>query len=345
MKILAIETSCDETACAVTEGGPSTSSGLRILSNIVSSSEAMHRQTGGIVPEVAAREQLKAIIPIIDKAIQDSRFKIHDIDAMAVTAGPGLVGSLLVGVETARALAYAWGKPIIPVNHLVAHLYANFVSEIPKFPAVGLVVSGGHTDLVFMEGHRKLRLLGTTRDDAAGECFDKCSRWLQLGYPGGPAIAAEAAKFLKRSDLVGKQQGPTLPRPMIDDDTYDFSFSGLKTALRRFAPQGKPLQGLVAEIAHELQEAIVEVLVKRVVRAVEEFKPKSVLLGGGVASNNRLRQLLKSEIRNSKHETKLFIPPIELCTDNAVMIGTAAFYNYSPIPWQKVKANPGLEIV
>src|SRR3989344_5499183 len=228
MKILAIETSCDETACAVTEGGPSTSSGLRILSNIVSSSEAMHRQTGGIVPEVAAREQLKAIIPIIDKAIQDSRFKIHDIDAMAVTAGPGLVGSLLVGVETARALAYAWGKPIIPVNHLVAHLYANFVSEIPKFPAVGLVVSGGHTDLVFMEGHRKLRLLGTTRDDAAGEGFDKGARILGLPYPGGPAIAAESAKFEIRNS---KSELKLFPRPMIGGKNFDFSFSGLKTAV------------------------------------------------------------------------------------------------------------------
>ncbi|OGY15982.1 MAG: tRNA (adenosine(37)-N6)-threonylcarbamoyltransferase complex transferase subunit TsaD [Candidatus Chisholmbacteria bacterium RIFCSPHIGHO2_01_FULL_48_12] len=342
MKILAIETSCDETAAAVIEGVAVTKP-VRILSNVVASSEEMHRQTGGIVPEVASREQLKAIIPVLDQALAEARISKSEIrnkiDAVAVTVGPGLIGSLLVGVETARALAYAWNKPLIPVNHLVAHLYANWVGAVPELPAVGLVVSGGHTELVLMKDHGKLELLGRTRDDAAGECFDKCARLLGLPYPGGPAIAAAAAKILKRSDLVGKQQSPTLPRPLIRENTYDFSFSGLKTALRLASlAQGKP-----RELAHEVQEAIVEVLVERVVRAVEEFRPRSVLLGGGVAANLRLREEL--DHRCQMLDLRLFIPPKELCTDNAVMIGAAAFYNYSPIPWQKVKANPGLEIV
>ena len=342
MKILAIETSCDETAAAVIEGVAVTKP-VRILSNVVASSEEMHRQTGGIVPEVASREQLKAIIPVLDQALAEARISKSEIrnkiDAVAVTVGPGLIGSLLVGVETARALAYAWNKPLIPVNHLVAHLYANWVGAVPELPAVGLVVSGGHTELVLMKDHGKLELLGRTRDDAAGEGFDKCARLLGLPYPGGPAIAAAAAKILKRSDLVGKQQSPTLPRPLIRENTYDFSFSGLKTALRLASlAQGKP-----RELAHEVQEAIVEVLVERVVRAVEEFRPRSVLLGGGVAANLRLREEL--DHRCQMLDLRLFIPPKELCTDNAVMIGAAAFYNYSPIPWQKVKANPGLEIV
>jgi N6-L-threonylcarbamoyladenine synthase len=334
MRILAIETSCDETACAVIEG-VGANKPISILSNVVASSEEMHRQTGGIIPEVAAREQLRSIIPVIQESIASSLGSIGStgIDAIAVTAGPGLIGSLLVGVETAKALAYAWEKPIIPVNHLIAHLYANFVSEIPKFPAVGLVVSGGHTDLVLMEGHGKLRLLGRTRDDAAGECFDKCARLLGLPYPGGPAVAKMATKF----QITNSKLQIKLPRPLIQKNTYDFSFSGLKTAVARTKIGNK------AELAHEIQEAIVEVLVERVVRAVREFRPKSVLLGGGVAANTRLRESLNEKLKMLN--AKLFIPEPNLCTDNAAMIGTAACYNYSPTPWQEVKADPGLEIV
>ena len=328
MRILAIETSCDETAAAVIEGG-SSNEPIKVLSNIVASSEEMHQKTGGIVPEVAAREQLKAIMPVIDEAMRG------EVDAIAVTVGPGLVGSLLVGVETARALAYAWDKRIIPVNHLIAHLYANWVNDVPEFPAVGLVVSGGHTDLVLMQDHGKLKLLGRTRDDAAGECFDKSARILGLPYPGGPAIAAEAAKL----QITRNKKQTKLPRPLMQEKTYDFSFSGLKTALlRQSADQGKP-----AELAYELQEAIVEVLVSKVMRAVEEFRPKSVLLGGGVAANLRLREELDARLQMA--DSRLFIPPVELCTDNAVSIGATADYNYAPLSWQEIKVDPELEIV
>ena len=363
MRILAIETSCDETAVAVVEGVSPTEP-VKILSNVVASSEEMHKATGGIVPEVAAREQIRSIIPVIDKAIQDLRFtfgklsasKIQDIDAIAVTVGPGLVGSLLVGIETAKTLAYTWDKPLIPVNHLSAHLYANFVgrNKIPEFPAIGLVVSGGHTDLVLMEGHGKLRWLGGTRDDAAGECFDKCARILGLPYPGGPAVAAEAAKFKVKSSKLKV----TLPRPMIKSDDYDFSFSGLKTAVARlvesekFSRQSSKSNDFVSFVAHELQEAIVEVLVAKVEKAVEEFKPRSVLLGGGVAANQRLRDLLNNQLQMTN--VKLFIPSLELCTDNAVYIAAAAYYiptslkaskGELSLSWKEIQVDPGLEIV
>ncbi|MBI4034959.1 MAG: tRNA (adenosine(37)-N6)-threonylcarbamoyltransferase complex transferase subunit TsaD [Candidatus Chisholmbacteria bacterium] len=355
MRILSIETSCDETAGAVIKGVSPTQP-VKVLSSVVASSEEMHKKTGGIVPEIAAREQLKCIIPVVRAAVQSVKSKAQNIDAIAVAVGPGLVGSLLVGVETARSLAYAWEKPIIPVNHLVAHLYANFVGEssklktqrakqqvksqnIPEFPAIGLVVSGGHTDLVVMEGHPStssgqvaIKLLGRTRDDAAGECFDKCARILGLPYPGGPAIAAEAAKRKAKSE----KRKIKLPRPLMQESIYDFSFSGLKTAVARIKIDNK------TELAYEIQEAIVEVLVERVMRAVEEFRPKSVLLGGGVAANSRLRESLSAKLK--RQSAKLFIPEPELCTDNAVVIGAAAYYNYRPTPWQKIRVNPGWEI-
>ena len=337
MKILAIETSCDETAVAVVAPIRQGYGRVKVLSNIVASSEEMHQKTGGIVPEVAAREQIRSIIPVIGQAVKNARLKIKNLDAVAVTVGPGLVGSLLVGVETARALAYAWEKPIIPVNHLIAHLYANWVNDVPEFPAVGLVVSGGHTDLVLMQDHGKLKLLGRTRDDAAGECFDKSARILGLPYPGGPAIAAEAAQLIVKNEKLKIK----LPRPLMQEKTYDFSFSGLKTALlRQSADQGKP-----AELAYELQEAIVEVLVSKVMRAVDEFRPKSILIGGGVAANFRLRQKLQFSISNFQFPINLHIPPPNLCTDNGVSIGVAAYYNYTPVSWQEVKVDPELEIV
>jgi len=349
--------------------------GVKVLSHVVASSEEMHVKTGGIVPEVASREQLKSIIPVIDDVfakLSITNYQITNfIDAVAVTVGPGLVGSLLVGVETAKALAYAWNKPIIPMNHLVAHLYANFVCEIsnspitnyqlPEFPAIGLVVSGGHTDLVLMKSHTDWQFLGGTRDDAAGECLDKCARVLGLSYPGGPAIAAEAAKFLKRSDHVDKQQGPTLPRPLMHEETWDFSFSGLKAAVARTAHELRITNNELGDkerftLAHEVQEAVVEVLVDKLEKAVKEFKPKSVLLGGGVSANQRLREEIELRITNQESGIKIYIPPIELCTDNAVMIGAAALLrsdelrkgkplSKSSYSWKNIRDDPGLEIV
>ncbi len=357
LKILAIETSCDETASAVVYGFSPTRP-VQVLSSVVASSEKMHVKTGGIVPEVAAREQLRSIIPVLEKTIYDLRFKIQEIDAIAVTVGPGLIGSLLVGIETAKALAYTWEKPMVPVNHLVAHLYANFIGEkskgksqksklqiktknLPKFPALGLIVSGGHTELVLIKSHGSIKWLGGTRDDAAGECLDKCARLLGLGYPGGPAIAAEAERF-KIYDLRFKNK-IKLPRPLIYEDTLDLSFSGLKTAVLRMINEQKVMSNEKrSEIAYELQEAVVEVLVAKLEKAVKQFKPKSVLIGGGVAANLRLREQLKAKCQMLN--AKLYIPSVKLCTDNAAAIGVAAYYNWSPLPWQKVVVDPGLEL-
>lgn len=317
MRILGIETSCDETAAAVVKDG------IKILSNVVASSVEIHQKTGGIIPEVAAREQVRCIIPVIKEALTSK------IDAIAVTIGPGLIGSLLVGIETAKTLAYVWKKPIIPVNHLQAHLYANWLeNKKPQFPTIGLVVSGGHTDLVLMKDHGKLKWLGGTRDDAAGECFDKTARLLGLGYPGGPAIEKTAQK--------GNPQAFDLPRPMIKQKNFDFSFAGLKTAVLRVTKEQKT-KIKKEDLAASIQQAIIDVLVEKTVRAAEKYKVKSVLLAGGVAANRKLREKMKLEIN-------LFVPPPKLCTDNATYVASCAYFNYQPISWQKIKADPGLSI-
>jgi N6-L-threonylcarbamoyladenine synthase len=327
MKILGIETSCDETAAAVVEDG------RKILTNVVTSSVELHQKTGGIIPEVAAREQLKYIIPVIEEAIKKNH---QDIEAIAVTTGPGLIGSLLVGVETAKALAYTWQKPLIPINHLQAHLYANWLKEgeEPKFPALGLVVSGGHTDLVLMKNHQQIKWLGGTRDDAAGECFDKCARLLGLGYPGGPAIGQEATKA-KMEKLTNKMK---LPRPMIHEDNFDFSFSGLKTAvLSEVKKQKKPD---LPFFAYEIQEAITDVLVAKTKKAAEKYQIKSILLAGGVTSNPRLREKMTKALLGYN----LFIPQVQLCTDNATFIAACAFFNFHPVSFSKIQADSSLEI-
>jgi len=338
MKILGIETSCDETAAAVVEDG------RKILTNMVASSVELHQKTGGIIPEVAAREQLKCIIPVIKEALGK-----EFIDAIAVTVGPGLIGSLLVGVETAKTLAYVWQKPIIPVNHLQAHLYANWLTPEnkeyrikniePEFPAIGLVVSGGHTDLVLMKNHRQIKWLGGTRDDAAGECFDKCARLLGLSYPGGPAISQAASKFAI-GKLENSQLSFKLPRPMIEQENFDFSFSGLKTALRRSVPQGKLNSELVSALAYEIQEAITDVLVEKTLRAAKKYQVKSLLLAGGVTANPRLREKITKTLLGYN----LFIPQPQLCTDNATFVAACAYFNFHPIPFSKIHTDSSLEI-
>lgn len=306
MVILGIETSCDETAAAVVKDGTT------LICNIVASSQAIHAKYGGIIPEKAAREQIKSIIPVIKEAL------VCDIDAIAVTVGPGLIGSLLVGVEAAKTLAFAWNKPLVPVNHLVGHIYANWLVSTPQFPALVLLVSGGHSELILMTDHGKFNYLGGTRDDAAGECFDKCARLLSLGYPGGVAIEKAAIK----NNLY------KLPRPMINSKDFDFSFSGLKTAVAN-APKDNPNY-----LAYELQEAITDVLVTKTRRAAEKYQVKNILLAGGVAANKRLREKFPEAL----------CPPFELCTDNAAYIASAAFFNYKPVPWEKVQADPSLTI-
>lgn len=336
MKILGIETSCDETGAAIVEDG------TKILSNIVTSSQELHIKSGGIIPEVAAREQIRCIIPVIEESIKNTK----EIDAVAVTVGPGLIGSLLVGVETGKTLAYLWNKPIIPINHLLAHVYANWLQTsnsqflIPNFPAIVLIASGGHTELVLIETHGKFKWLGGTRDDAAGEAFDKIARLLGLGYPGGPAIAAAAAHITHNPSPITK-----LPRPMIDSDDFDFSFSGLKTAVLREIKKLKAHNPeLITSLAYETQEAIADVLVEKTIRAAKIYKVKSILLAGGVAANQRLREKIKLQIENLKLKINLFIPPPSLCTDNAACVASCAYFNYKPLSWQKIKATPSLSI-
>ncbi len=360
MIILGIETSCDETAAALVEDG------VKILSNVVSSSKDLHTKTGGIIPEVAAREQVKCMIPVINETMkpfdsaqgkQCNNATIEKIDAIAVTIGPGLIGSLLVGVETAKTIVYLTGKPIIPVNHVLAHLYANWldVEKPPSFPAIALVVSGGHTELFLMKNHRDIIWLGGTRDDAAGETFDKTARLLGLGYPGGPAIADAAAKFCNdHPEFIPIKSGRVqhdivkLPRPMMHEDNFDFSFSGLKTAVLREVNKLKALKKLnsytIQQLSYEIQEAITDVLVDKTLKAAEKYRVKSILLGGGVAANKRLTEKFKLKIENLKLKIDLYIPPPSLCTDNASYIASYAYFHNHPVLWREIQARPDLEV-
>lgn len=346
MRILAIETSCDETAGAVVEDG------VREVCSVVASSKEFHVETGGIVPEVASRKQLEFIFPVIsetlDKLCKSENYRntddaVKNIDALAVTVGPGLIGSLVVGVSAAKALALAWEKPLIPVNHLVGHIYANFI-ESPvhgargsavNLPAVCLLVSGGHTDLVLMKDHGDFEYLGGTLDDAAGECFDKVARMLGISkYLGGSVLSAEAAKYPQERPFI------LFPRPMIDQDNFDFSFSGLKTAVKRYVEQGV---NDIPLVCREFEEAVVSVLVTKTMRAVDKYGVKTVLLGGGVSANLRLREKFKKEAE--KRKISLFVPPLNLCTDNAVYIASAAFFNRSHKTLVEIFADPSLGIM
>jgi N6-L-threonylcarbamoyladenine synthase len=336
MKILAIETSCDETSASIIEGEDKK---INVLSNIISSSLPIHAKTGGIIPEIAAREQLKLIIPVIELALKKAKIKTpqREIDKIAVTVGPGLIGSLLVGIETAKTLSLIWNKPIIPINHLHGHIYANFIKEsVIAFPAIVLVVSGGHTDLLLMNAHGDLTWLGGTRDDAAGEAFDKIGRLLNLPYPGGPSIEKEAKK--------GNEGKFNFPRPMLSSNDFDFSFSGLKTAVLRETLKNKLNENLVSDISASVQKAISEILIKKTLKAAEKYKGKSILVSGGVAANQNLRVKLQDAISNSSLNTKLYIPSKELCTDNAAMIAACAYFMGEEVELDKIDANPELYV-
>jgi N6-L-threonylcarbamoyladenine synthase len=325
--ILALESSCDETAVAVVQDG------RRIIANVVASQVALHAPSGGIVPELAARAHLRWIVPVVDAARREAGASWSRIAAVAVTEGPGLAGSLLVGINFAKALALGRGWPLVPVNHLEGHIYAAWLRENaddlppePEFPLVALVVSGGHTMLVEMSGHLVYRLLGQTVDDAAGEAFDKVGRLLGLPYPGGPAIMHAAASA---APTTGREGGVTLPRAWLGD-SFDFSFSGLKTAARRVVEDweeaGGPTLAQVAELAGEFQEAVVDVLVRKTLRAAEERGARSIVLGGGVAANAVLRERLGAGAAGMG--VTLHVPPPELCTDNAAMIGAAGYRRF-----------------
>lgn len=331
MLILAIESSCDETAAAIVEDG------TKLIASSVATSRELHEKTGGIVPEVAARKQVESIVPVIEDTLLKANLKLTDIDKFAVTVGPGLIGSLVVGVNAAKVLSLAVAKPLIPVNHLVGHLYANWVDseKLPEFPAIAMVVSGGHTDLVLMKGHGDLKFLGGTLDDAAGEAFDKTARLLGIKkYLGGPELSKIAANC-----KVNKMEG-RLPRPKMKDPDYDFSFSGLKTAARRIVENEEyDLESL----AYEFETSVVDVLISKITRAAEEYNAKSILLGGGVSANTSLRNRL-NQIAEEKG-FNLHIPPIKLCTDNAIYIASAAYFNQNAKDLKFIKPNPSLDIM
>lgn len=318
VKTLAIESSCDETAAAVIHNG-------KIKSSIIASQAKLHARYGGVVPEVAAREHIQAIIPTIDLALKQARTKLTDLDFIAVTQGPGLVTSLMVGIDTAHALGATLDIPVIPINHLEAHIYASFIKKNIKFPAIILIISGGHTLLVEMRNHAKYRILGETVDDAAGEAFDKTAKMLGLGYPGGPQIA----KLAKH----GNPAAYNFPRPMLNSGNFEFSFSGLKTAvLYSLQKEKRVTPKIKANYAASLQTAIVDVLIAKLEKAIIKYKPKTIMLGGGVAANELLRHEFTK--LGKKYKITASIPKLEYCTDNAAMIGLAAYYR---IKYKKAK--------
>ncbi|MDE0269418.1 MAG: tRNA (adenosine(37)-N6)-threonylcarbamoyltransferase complex transferase subunit TsaD [Acidimicrobiaceae bacterium] len=327
--ILGIETSCDETAAAVVVNG------CEVLSSVVSSQADVHALYGGVVPEIAGRAHLERIIPVVSRAISEARISEHEITAVAATVGPGLVGALLVGVSTAKALSLAWGVPFVAVNHLEAHLQATFLDEPDiELPVVVMLVSGGHTFLVFMEDRLRYKVLGTTVDDAAGEAFDKVARILGLGYPGGPAI--------DRSSREGEASAITFPRPMFTDG-WNFSFSGLKTAVATYM---RHHPGAVLEdVAASFQEAVVDVIIAKALNAVSVYGAKGLCLTGGVAANSRLREVARDLCEHKK--VAVHLPSLAMCTDNAAMIAATGWWRLKadgPSPLT-IGAEPSLPLV
>jgi N6-L-threonylcarbamoyladenine synthase len=343
MKILGIETSCDETAASVVQGG---NNQVRVISNVVASQIDIHKKYGGVVPEVAAREHVLKILPVVNEALVQANIKNakDEITAIAVATGPGLITSLLVGTETAKTLSYAWNIPVISINHVEGHLYANFINRKNiELPAIVLTVSGGHTMLVLMESHEKLSTLGETRDDAAGEAFDKAASLMELGYPGGPAISAEAEKI----NPIQTSSDITLPRPMIDKPGFDFSFSGLKTALLYTLQDDKNWRERIPEYAHEFQQAIIDVLIEKTINAAKEREVKTVMLSGGVAANKELREQLSARVKETLIGVNFLMPDLKYTTDNAAMIATAGIFKAMRqkfTPWQELKVDCSLEI-
>ncbi len=348
MLILGIETSCDDTGIAVVRVSGKQKPIFEILSNVVSSQIKTHAPFGGVVPNLAAREHLKNIAPCLKTAINEADIAPKDIDLIAVTVGPGLIPSLLIGVNFAKALAYAWKKPIIGVNHLEGHIVAALSSENSKlFPAIALVVSGGHTQLVLVKKIGDYKIIGETRDDAAGECFDKVAKLLGLGYPGGPVIATQAAK----SKIKSQKLKVNLPRPMINQKNYDFSFSGLKTAvLYLLRDVGRSTSNIPALCA-EVQQAIIDVLIDKTLRAAREYKAKTIILSGGVAANEELRKQFESKLQTTNYKLlKFLVPTKNLCTDNGAMIAMAGYFGAKRHPaqrdnsWKNIKANANLRL-
>lgn len=331
--ILAIESSCDETSASIVVNG------RKVLSNVISSQIATHKLYGGVVPEIASRQHIEAIDWVIDAALDEAKVDKKDIDAIAVTYGPGLVGALLVGLSEAKALAFALEKPLVPVHHIEGHIAANYIQN-PNWepPFVCEVISGGHTHLVHIKDYDSFDILGKTRDDAAGEAYDKVARVLGLTYPGGPQI-----------DKLSKKGNPDaikFPRVVLENDSYDFSFSGLKSAVLNFVNKAK-MKGEEykdEDVAASFQQAVVDVLVSKAIRACKELNLNKLALAGGVSANSHLREEMKKAC--DREGIELCVPDIVLCTDNAAMIGSAGYYEYMKgnIADMSLNAYPGLKL-
>ncbi|MEH7109064.1 tRNA (adenosine(37)-N6)-threonylcarbamoyltransferase complex transferase subunit TsaD [Bacillus sp. JJ1764] len=329
--IMGIETSCDETAVSIIKNG------REIVANVVASQIESHKRFGGVVPEIASRHHVEQITIVMQEALKEAGISMDAIDAIAVTEGPGLVGALLIGVNAAKALAFAHQKPLVPVHHIAGHIYANRLVKELQFPLLALVVSGGHTELVYMKEHGHFQVIGETRDDAAGEAYDKVARTLNLPYPGGPHI-----------DRLAHEGSPVidLPRAWLEEGSYDFSFSGLKSAVINTVHNAEQ-RGVViapADLAASFQESVIEVLVKKTKLAVAEYGVKQLLVAGGVAANKGLRTNLEKVFADSKVD--LIIPPLSLCTDNAAMIAAAGsvMFDKGVRAELSLNANPGLDI-
>ncbi|MEI7891044.1 MAG: tRNA (adenosine(37)-N6)-threonylcarbamoyltransferase complex transferase subunit TsaD [bacterium] len=371
--ILSIETSCDDTAISILSCKESK---LNILTSKVSSQIKLHAKWGGVVPNLAAREHLKNFPKLIKLALDEAKVSIDQIDFIAVTSGPGLIPALLVGVNYAKTLSYLWEKPLIGIHHIEGHIYANFVDENSKFkiqnstqiqrkkckimfPILALVVSGGHTQLVLMKNHLQYEIVGQTLDDAVGEAFDKVARILGIGYPGGPAVALRASqvKSQKSKAIQDTKYNIKFPRPMLHKKNFNFSFSGLKTAVlyeTKKHPELLKNKEYIAEICHEFQQACVEVLIAKTLKAAEQFNPKTILLAGGVSANTELRKQLGEAIQKSIPNTSYKIPDTSLTGDNATMIGAAAAFRWEKMTakqkkeallgWKMLQANANLKM-
>ncbi len=330
--ILGIETSCDETAVAIVKDG------REILANVIASQIESHKRFGGVVPEIASRHHVEQVTIVLEEAMEQANITFKDIDGIAVTEGPGLVGALLIGVNAAKAISFAHNIPLIGVHHIAGHIYANRFTTEFSFPLLALVVSGGHTELIIMKDHGHFEVIGETRDDAAGEAYDKVARTLNLPYPGGPHI-----------DRLAQEGSPSikLPRAWLEPNSYDFSFSGLKSAvintLHNASQRSEEIKP--EDLAASFQESVIDVLVTKTLRATSEFKVKQVLLAGGVAANKGLRTALKKAF-SDKSEVELIIPPLSLCTDNAAMIAAvgSVAYEKGKTSELNLNANPGLEM-
>lgn len=360
MIILAIETSCDDTSVAIIKTDDKNPT-IEVLANLISSQINIHKKWGGVVPNLASRAHAKNLPVVFKKALKEANITIQDVDFIALTVGPGLAPSLLIGVYFARTLAYKYNKMIIPINHVEGHIASNFLQKFEelktesklqisrfklqdiKFPVMNLIVSGGHTSLYLMKDYGDYELIGKTRDDAAGEAFDKAAKMLNLGYPGGPIVSALAGSHKP----TAKSCNLTLPRPMINSKDFDFSFSGLKTALfyflKNYSLKHKLTPALKREACYEFQQAVIDVLVSKTISAAKKYGAKTVAVSGGVSANTELRR--RMEIKAKENNLEILLPPKDMSTDNALMVAIAGYHNSgNKTTWDKIDADPNLKL-